>query len=50
MNIGVGSRDDADIGIDGTIGDLFLGSKSRKELLVKGKVAELERFRSAFAG
>lgn len=49
MSIGVGKIHDAEIGINGTIKDLFLGSSSAAELLTKGSVSTLRGFMSAFA-
>lgn len=49
MSVGVGSAHDAEIGIDGTITDLFLGASSPAELLTKGSAPALRGFMSAFA-
>jgi DNA-binding HxlR family transcriptional regulator len=49
MSIGVGTALDADIGIDGTIMDLFVGSSKPTELLTRGEASALQRFMSAFA-
>lgn len=49
MNIGIGADVDADVTVNGTIADLFLGSENRQELLINGKRASLQRFVSAFA-
>ena len=49
MNVGLGKAENADVSINGTIKDLFLGTKPPEELQTKGAVRDLEQFMSAFA-
>jgi len=49
MQIGLGELDDADIAIDGTVADLFLGNQRPDTQLASGSSADLEQFISAFA-
>lgn len=49
MHIGVGADTDADVVINGTIPDLFLGPASPADLLVSGRLASIDRFMSVFA-
>ena len=51
IQIGTGQNPNAQITINGTVGDLFLGRKSLRELIAEGgDAASLDRFVSAFAG
>ena len=49
MSVGIGTAKHADIGIDGSIADLFLKTTEPTNLLVNGEPAALDRFMSAFA-
>ena len=49
MSVGVGTARNADIGINGTVTDLFLDSESPSELLTSGDKSTLRQFMSAFA-
>ncbi len=48
-NVGLGKAENADVSINGTIKDLFLGTKPPEELQTKGAALDLEQFMSAFA-
>ena len=49
MSVGVGTARNADIGINGTVTDLFLDSESPSELLTSGDKSTLRQFMFAFA-
>jgi len=49
MSIGVGTARDAEIVVNGSVADLFLGPSSPAELLTRGTASSLHRFTSAFA-
>ena len=49
MSIGAGVAENADIGINGTVADLFLVAATPSDLLTKGAAADLRAFMSAFA-
>jgi DNA-binding HxlR family transcriptional regulator len=49
MRIGLGRVDDADLVIDGTVADLFLGADEPDRLLKRGRVETLREVTAAFA-
>lgn len=49
MTIGLGTRADADITINGTVGDLFLTDDDPVKLLAAGDPVDLDRFMATFA-
>jgi len=49
MSVGVGTAQQADIGIDGTIPNLFVDAENPPDLLVHGEASVLQGFMSAFA-
>jgi len=49
MTIGLGTIEDPDLGIGGTVKELFLGVGKPTELLSQGRPETLQRFMSAFA-
>ena len=49
MQIGVGEIDNADVVVNGTVGDVFLGSKELASIVAHGQMGKLKTFMRVFA-